>query len=429
MAEKEKRKNGKKRTFGKGMVGLVLFSILFLIVSGLFSYLSLIRHGSQLFSKHGDIQLPEFVGLPSAFVTGREEYAGFRFEVIEDYNSDVAPGIIFDQVPGPSKTVKDNARITLYVSKGPRMVSVPDVIGMTYGEAMKAIQEAQLQVIRKTDTSGEKEQNTITAIDPEPGTVLEAGSSITIYVSSPVTSVTTKVPDVKGMDFTTAKATLIMMGLQVGEITEEYNPDVEPGTVIGQSIEPDTEVVNATLVDLVLATNIGTFERTFSFRLPYKDKDGQTSFTASFVDAEGNTVFTKTLCTKDTGVSLTRTGTLDEEMTLELNGRDYLKVLLNYQEGTFTVLEDYSAKNGFVTDRKTYSITVEYAEGGVVSYSASVLEGEDATIVITPNEGFVIDRVYDNDADVTGSVFNGTYVILGVNGNHTIRVTFKAEGT
>ena len=65
MADKANRKREKKKTFGAGMIGLVLFSVVFLAVSALLSYVSLVRHGSQLFADHEDVQLPDFVGLPS----------------------------------------------------------------------------------------------------------------------------------------------------------------------------------------------------------------------------------------------------------------------------------------------------------------------------------------------------------------------------
>ncbi len=427
MAENTKKKNGKKRTFGKGMIGLVLFSILFLIVSGLFSYLSLIRHGSQLFAKHGDIQLPEFVGLPSAFVTGREEYAGFRFEVIEDYNSEVAPGIIFDQVPGPPKTVKDNARVTLYVSKGPRMVSVPDVIGMTYGEAMKAIQEAQLQVIRKTDTSGEKEQNTITAIDPEPGTVLEAGSSITIYVSSPVTSVTTKVPKIVDMDFSTAKATLAAYGLRIGSIEQVYDLTKAPGTVISQSVKPGATVANGTSIDVVITYGLEVFERTFRLELPYMDPTGKKVYKVEIFSEDGKE---KLASFSDAGyryLRFTRKGSVDEIVRIKIGKYWFRTIRLDYQNNTSVIVADFSSQNGFTLDPPSFPITLTCTEGGTVTGPDTAFQGEDITITIKAAPGYHIDQVLDNNFDVTASVKKGKYVIKNVQTFHEVHVFFEKD--
>lgn len=46
---------------------------------------------------------------------------------------------MYSQSPKPPKTVKEGAKITLYVSQGAQKVKVPNVIGQSKNDAMKAL--------------------------------------------------------------------------------------------------------------------------------------------------------------------------------------------------------------------------------------------------------------------------------------------------
>ena len=59
----------------------------------------------------------------------RQQYASFSFEVQPDYSAEYAEGVVYDQSPKAPKRVKANATVTLYVSKGTQVVSLPDVLG------------------------------------------------------------------------------------------------------------------------------------------------------------------------------------------------------------------------------------------------------------------------------------------------------------
>ncbi|MFD2472484.1 PASTA domain-containing protein [Amycolatopsis silviterrae] len=69
----------------------------------------------------------------------------------------------------------------------PAMIKVPDVSGMNHQDAQDAMQAAGLYNLREVDSSGKKRMMIIdrnwcqTGQDPKPGTVVSAGTVVTLY--------------------------------------------------------------------------------------------------------------------------------------------------------------------------------------------------------------------------------------------------------
>ena len=72
-----------------------------------------------------------------------------------------------------------------------------------------------------------------------------------------------------------------------------------------------------------------------------------------------------------------------------------------------------------------YTITVEAGPGGSVSPgTTTVVEGEDISFSITPNEGYIIDRLVVDGTEVHTLE---RYSFLTVDSNHTLSVTFREQ--
>lgn len=72
-----------------------------------------------------------------------------------------------------------------------------------------------------------------------------------------------------------------------------------------------------------------------------------------------------------------------------------------------------------------YTITVEAGYGGSVSPgTTTVVEGEDISFTITPNEGYAIDRLVIDGTEVHSL---DRYSFLTVDSNHTLSVTFREQ--
>ena len=76
-------------------------------------------------------------------------------------------------------------------------------------------------------------------------------------------------------------------------------------------------------------------------------------------------------------------------------------------------------------ETRRFTITVEAGPGGSVSPgTTSVVEGEDVTFTITPNEGYIIERLVVDGVEVHTL---DRYSFLTVDSNHTLSVTFHEQ--
>ena len=96
-------------------------------------------------------------------------------------------------------------------------------------------------------------------------------------------------------------------------------------------------------------------------------------------------------------------------------------------DGTYTldnVTEDQTITVTF--QQQTYTVTVTAGAGGKVSVSSEKVEhGGSVTVTVTPDGGYIVDKVHDNGTDVTGQVKDNTYTLTNVTASHNITVTFQ----
>jgi serine/threonine-protein kinase len=99
------------------------------------------------------------------------ENAGFEVNVVEQFSDAVDPGLVISQDPKGGQQLAKGHTVTLAVSKGTQMVTVPDVAaGTPVGEARKTLQDA----------GGNGQQ--VFGTDPPGGADAHRGDTITLYV-------------------------------------------------------------------------------------------------------------------------------------------------------------------------------------------------------------------------------------------------------
>ena len=107
----------------------------------------------------------------------------------------VADGIAIRTFPRQGTSVERGSRVTLKVSSGPEQVEVPDVTGLSRGSAEDTLTAEGLKVSVREEPS-DKPEDEVVSQDPAAGTEVDAGSRITITVSTGPEQV--EVPDVVG---------------------------------------------------------------------------------------------------------------------------------------------------------------------------------------------------------------------------------------
>ena len=127
--------------------------------------------------------------------------------------------------------------------------TVPDCIGMTQPEAALAVFTARLAVGAVMEVHSIRvAPGRIAAQSPAAGTEVSPGSLVYLGVSKGPGPLL--VPDCVGHTRAAAEAILAVVGLQMGDVTEEYNASVPADTVMAQDPVAGTEVSAGTAVAL-----------------------------------------------------------------------------------------------------------------------------------------------------------------------------------
>ncbi|MEV8446086.1 Stk1 family PASTA domain-containing Ser/Thr kinase [Streptomyces parvus] len=130
-------------------------------------------------SKGAPIDVPDVTGLSADAATAELEAEGLKAEVLPGrVHSPEAAGDVAEQSPGEGTEAAEGDTIQLTVSKGPRMLDVPDVTGRDVDEARSTLEEAGFEV--KVDRPFLSFSDTIASQSVDGGEQAPEGSTITI---------------------------------------------------------------------------------------------------------------------------------------------------------------------------------------------------------------------------------------------------------
>ena len=158
----------------------------------------------------------------------------------------VAAGKVISQDPASGSSVAEGSPVSLVISSGPQMVTVPNVEGLTQAAASAAIARAKLTVGTVTATGK------IVSQDPASGSSVAEGSSVNLVISLGPQMVT--VPDVAGAPQGDAIAAVAAANLTVGNITQQTSNTVPAGRVVSQDQPSGSSVAQGSPVNLVISS-------------------------------------------------------------------------------------------------------------------------------------------------------------------------------
>jgi serine/threonine-protein kinase len=127
--------------------------------------------------------VPFVEGLPVEQAIEAIENEGLRASTRDAASEDVEAGTVVEQdPPGGSEAELDDI-VTISVSTGPEDTPLPDLRGIPAGAAEAELERLGLEVDQEDET-GECIQppNTVCNMSPEPGTPVEEGDSVTLFV-------------------------------------------------------------------------------------------------------------------------------------------------------------------------------------------------------------------------------------------------------
>jgi beta-lactam-binding protein with PASTA domain/predicted Ser/Thr protein kinase len=196
------------------------------------------------------VTVPLVVGLLEDEARGKLEEIGFAVEVKRAADPKQPEGRVSAQIPENGTRLPKGETVTIVVSTGVAKTTVPDLLGMSYEDAVDALATAGLKA-KRVERFSDKPAGTVISQDPKPETQVVEGSTVDVRVSKGEELAT--VPDVLFQDQASAEAELKAAGFKVS-VTEAPSDDVEAGLVSEQAPDPGAEASKGSTVGIVVST-------------------------------------------------------------------------------------------------------------------------------------------------------------------------------
>jgi eukaryotic-like serine/threonine-protein kinase len=164
-------------------------------------------------------------------------------------DSNKPQGEVISQSPSAGLSVKEGSQVRLKVSKGPKPIAVPNVVGSTFDSANSTLLGSGFAVKREVVKS-DAPKDTVVNTSPGPGTLQPPGTTITVMVSKGPT--TSTVPDVTTLTQNDAQATLKASGFGVKIVSQPVTDESQDGIVQTQDPPGGTQQPPDTIVTIAV---------------------------------------------------------------------------------------------------------------------------------------------------------------------------------
>lgn len=207
----------------------------------------------QLTGAGREAEVPELDGMSFEEANAACRDVGLLLEVKgETYSNRIEGGMVLDQDPDPGLTVKQGRSVYVIMSKGPEMVTVPHLVGLTRRQAEILIENNFLSIDTVlTVSDAAVGRGRVVASDPEPGSPLPKGTAVKLTLSEGTPKI--PVPSLIDKSLDEAREILTGSGLKIGDISYRFNRYLPEGKVIDQHPLERTPVASQTKVDLVVS--------------------------------------------------------------------------------------------------------------------------------------------------------------------------------
>ena len=205
-----------------------------------------------------EVQIPNLVNMTEEEAKAELDKLKIKYnKVNEAYSTEVEAGKIMTQDPPyrDNFKIKEKSTISVVISKGTETTTVPKVIGMKYDEAVKALEEAKLEVEKVEEASKTVEAGIVISQETAANTTANAGDKVIIHVSTGVAQA--EVPSVMGKTEAEARTAITDKNLKV-EVKYDSDTSKENGVVIAQSVNAGKEVDEGTTITIT----VNKFEET-----------------------------------------------------------------------------------------------------------------------------------------------------------------------
>lgn len=181
-----------------------------------------------------EVQVPTLVGQTVDEATRALTDVGLTLRIDENRRSDpkVPQGHVMQQDPPAGSGARRQRTVRVWISTGPRAISVPPLVGQTERTARIRLQQDGISISSMTEVhSSDYPADVVVAQDPAPAS---RASQVALLVNRGLPTASYVMPDLIGVDGAKAAEALRARGLRVTIVGSQPYPGVPPGTVVRQ---------------------------------------------------------------------------------------------------------------------------------------------------------------------------------------------------
>ena len=345
----------KKHPVLKTLTIILICIVLFVIV--MFSTIKILNS-----SRPAQAQIPELVWQDSDTRLTKEaaenllKEAGFTdYEFQEEYSEEVEAGYVISQDPVYQDNYKINLnqKITILVSKGQKMITIPKkLVGKNIEDVKKSLDELEAKY-EVTEVNDEKvASGVLLSIDPEEGEEIAATETIKLTVSKGSAYKDITVKNVVGKSEEDAKNQLKTDGFTSIEVEYEENSNKSDGVVLEQSISAgktvkENETIVLTVNKLPKEANVTVKVNVKALADKYIKEDTTENITADETTKKTteklqiivgtDTIFSETVDLTSTNVEKTWSATGVKEVKVIFGEVTVYKEKVDFNQGDKTV--------------------------------------------------------------------------------------------
>ena len=345
----------KKHPVLKTLTIILICIVLFVIV--MFSTIKILNS-----SRPAQAQIPELVWQDSDTRLTKEaaenllKEAGFTdYEFQEEYSEEVEAGYVISQDPvfQDNYKINLNQKITILVSKGQKMITIPKkLVGKNIEDVKKSLDELEAKY-EVTEVNDEKvASGVLLSIDPEEGEEIAATETIKLTVSKGSAYKDITVKNVVGKSEEDAKNQLKTDGFTSVEVEYEENSNKSDGVVLEQSISAgktvkENETIVLTVNKLPKEANVTVKVNVKALADKYIKEDTTENTTADETTKKtteklqiivgSDTIFSETVDLTSTNVEKTWSATGVKEVKVIFGEVTVYKEKVDFNQGDKTV--------------------------------------------------------------------------------------------
>lgn len=179
---------------------------------------------------------------------------GYEVDVEYKLSNDFPENTIIDQTPSAGRIFKKTSlKIKFTVSMGTKMQALGNYTMTDYRLTRDILMNLDYTVNVEYVENSAIEIGYVISTLPAPGTIVEYGSHVTLYVSSGAKIEYKQMPEFVGKSEAYVYAIMKSEGYRTGQVKWEYSSEVEKGYIISQSIEPGMYTAQGSIVSLVIS--------------------------------------------------------------------------------------------------------------------------------------------------------------------------------